>query len=245
MRSLADIVYLDTNLEKCTIRYSGVNFQEFLKVVPRHPNNILLLDNEYWWGEYNENSDLYYLKNSQIEKFIEDHEYQIGDLCWVDFDEINSLDLLEPQEIAELLYLGHIQRPLNSLFFNKIKNSYVYCGHDDGWRTLLYCRYTSDISEFIVNTINLNLSRIKRRVIYSIPETIKDKLLNLSCGGLLIDFQNIEKDKGLISIPIYVIGSIPNMDDMYHEQNKFKYYAKYKGYLEQKNKVWVINDSTW
>lgn len=245
MRKLRDIAYLDTNLEKCTVRFYGINFQEFVKVVPKRLNNILLLTDEYWRGEYNNHSSLYYLKNSQIEKFIEDCEYEVGDFCWVDFDAENSLDLLEPQEIAELLYLGHKQEPLNVLFFDKLKNSYAYCGHDDGWRTLLYCHNISDISEFIVNIIKLDLSNIKRRTIYPISETVKEELLNLSCGGLLIDFHNIAKDKGLISIPLYVIGNSLNMDDMYNEQDKYKYNAKYKGYLKQKNKVWVISDYGW
>lgn len=242
MRNLRDIVYFDTDLQENTTRYYGITFGEFVKIVPRELNNILLIKEEYWRGRYNQNTFLYYITDKELERFIQDNEYDRGDLCWVDFDIKDKLDTLTPQEIAELLYLGHKQQPLNTLFYENLKNYYVYCGHDDGWRTLLYCKETRDISEIISNTILLNLEFLKRRKIYALNESVKEELLILSGDGLLIDFHNVITSKNVISIPLYVIGSKLNMDDMYNNQEKLKYDAKFKGWLEQKNKEWILSD---
>jgi len=234
LRRLRDIVYFDTSFDEFNTRFYGINFSEFLKVSPRKFNNILLLNSEYWRGEYNQNTSLYYLKNDQFEKFIEDDEYSIGDFCWIDFKESSELDTLKPQELAELLYLGHKQCPLNISFFERLNNFYCYCGHDDGWRTKLYCKVKTDISEIISNTVTLNLESFKRRRIYEINTEVKEELLKLSRGGLLIDFSDLVTDRNLISIPFYVIGKDLNMDDMYNNQEKLKYNSQIKGYLKQK-----------
>lgn len=241
MKEIKDIIYIDTNYENSTIRYCGINFREFLKIVPNHLNNILLLTNEYWLGEYNSNISLYYLRDDQYTKFIKEYDYHYGNFCWIDFEDVKSLDLINPQEVAEILYLGHKQKPLNTLFFDNLKNNYAYCSHDDGWRTLLYCRYIADIAEFTVQTINLCLvQNIRGRKIYLIPVHIKDELFRLSCQGLFIDFKNIVIETKLISIPMYIIGNNLNMDDVYNNQDEHKEKAKIKGYLQQKNKVWSI-----
>lgn len=245
MRRLRDIVYFDTSLDESSTRFYGINFCEFLRVSPRKFNNILLLNIEYWRGEYNRNTSLYYLKHDQFEEFVEDDEYSIGDFCWIDFEESSELGRLKPQELAELLYLGHKQRPLNISFFERLNNSYCYCGHDDGWRTKLYCKEKPDISEIISNTVILNLESLKRRRIYEINEGVKDELLKLSSGGLLIDFSNLATDRNLISIPFYVIGKDLNMDDMYNNQEKLKYNTQVKGYLKQKNREWSLSEKSW
>jgi len=245
LRILRDIVYFDTSFDEFNTRFYGINFSEFLKVSPRKFNNILLLNSEYWRGEYNQNTSLYYLKNDQFEKFIEDDEYSIGDFCWIDFKESSELDTLKPQELAELLYLGHKQCPLNISFFERLNNFYCYCGHDDGWRTKLYCKVKTDISEIISNTVTLNLESFKRRRIYEINTEVKEELLKLSRGGLLIDFSDLVTDRNLISIPFYVIGKDLNMDDMYNNKEKLKYNAQIKGYLKQKNREWSLSEKSW
>jgi hypothetical protein len=245
LRRLKDIVYFDTSSDEFNTRFYGINFSEFLKVSPRKFNNILLLNSEYWRGQYNQNTSLYYIKHDQFEKFIEDDEYSVGDFCWIDFEESNELDTLKPQELAELLYLGHKQRQLNISFFQGLNNFYCYCAHDDGWRTKLYCKEIKDIGEIISNTITLNLDYFKRRKIYEINTEVKEELLKLSSGGLLIDFSDLTTDKNLISIPFYVIGKDLNMDDMYNNQEKLKYNSQFRGYLKQKNKEWYLSEKSW
>lgn len=48
------------------------------------------------------------------------------DLCWIDFCDERKLNLLTPQEQAELLYIGHKKEPIRSPFYHQLQNKYVY-----------------------------------------------------------------------------------------------------------------------
>ena len=43
------------------------------------------------------------------EAWSRDGVYNYGDFCWVDFDEMEGLNELPGQILAELLYLGHVK----------------------------------------------------------------------------------------------------------------------------------------
>jgi hypothetical protein len=101
-------------------------------------------------------------------------------------------------------------------------------------------RHYEDLKEIIANKVIGMVSALKRVKTYPFPETVKEKLAVLAENGLLIDFGDISRHKGTISIPIYTIGEFDNMDVMYHEHQKHKYHPKYRAWLEQKNKTWSI-----
>ena len=64
-------------------------------------------------------------------------------------------------------------------------------------------------------------------------------LLKISENGLLVDFNCINRYNGL-EIPIYVIGKLYNMDDLYHNLERYKGKAKQNLLLVYKNKRWIL-----
>ena len=144
-------------------------------------------------------------------------------------------------EIAELLYLGHMFKPVNNPFFDKIQNRFAYLVHDDGWFCRLYCREYTDFQEIIANKIVGEVSTSKRRKIYPISEEIKQQLMNIAENGLLIDFNNMLRFSNSIEIPIYSIGKFLDMDEMYNDLQRHTSRATYSAALIHKNKKWIID----
>lgn len=239
MRKLRDVVYINTDTEKGLVKFYGIQFKDFIRCTPNPIDNALLLKHEYWSEKYHMPSRFMYTTEENISDLIQEDIYNYGDFCWVDFDEEKSLDLMKPQEVAELLYLGHKYIPLESAFFPSLNNQYAYCAHDDGWICLLYCRDIKDFSHVITNYIIRSLSTLKRRKIYQFSDDLRLKLLEISRNGLLIDFDQLIKGYRTIELPIYQIGKYDGMDDMYNDIKMHRNSSKNKAWLVQKNKEWA------
>ncbi|MBA5770603.1 hypothetical protein H3285_29620, partial [Escherichia coli] len=61
-------------------------------------------------------------------------------LCWIDFEDVELLNQLTPQEVAEMLYLAHTRRHLRSPFYYKLQNNFVYLTREDGRYNKVYYR---------------------------------------------------------------------------------------------------------
>ncbi len=240
MRRLRDIVYINSNLEDQTVCYYGIEFKEFIPALNKPIDNILLLKHQYWDAEFHYPSRLEYLNTSGITGLTEENVYNYGDFCWIDFEAEDAIDLLEAEEIAELLYLGHLHKPLNSAFSSKLKNRFAYCAHDDGWHCLLYCKDIYDFTHVIASSIIKTVATSKRRKIYPLPDEIKNYLLQLSQNGLLLGFDKIYKDSKTIEFPIYTIGKFTNMDQMYNDLERHIGKSNFRAALVHKNKTWTI-----
>jgi hypothetical protein len=240
LRRLKDVIYINSNTDKNLVKFYGIQFKDFIKYTPNPIDNVLLIEHEYSSEKYHVPSRFMYTTKENIDDLANDDIYNYGNFCWVDFNEETSLDLLKPQEIAELLYLGHKYIPLNSSSFPNINNQYAYCAHDDGWICLLYCRNIEDFSHVITNYITGNLSTSKRRKIYPFNDDLRLKLLEISLNGLLIDFDKLIKTERTIEIPIYQIGKYDDMDEMYNDIKIHRNNSKNKAWLVQKNRKWSL-----
>lgn len=218
-----------------------MEFNEFIKFIPIELNNVLLLKSEYYGPGYNVKYNFETVNKEEIQDFIKEDIYGYGDFCWVDFDKFENVDSLEPSEVAELLYLGHMFLPVESPFFEKIQNSYAYLAHDDGWFCRLFCKSFEDFREVIANKLVSVVSTSKRRKIYPLHDELKSQLLSMAEDGLLIDFSNVLKCDRSIEIPIYKIGKFVDMDAMYNDLKRHIGRARYSAKLVYKNKVWTIN----
>lgn len=245
MRRLRDVFYVNAYPDENKIIYYGMELIEFLKYSPVELNQLLLLESEYYGADTKSKTNFEIIGKNEMEDFLGENTTNYGDFCWVDFDSRENVEKLEPIEIAELLYLGHMMKPLKTPFFDKIQNRYAYLAHDDGWLCQLYCRYYSDFGEIIANKVINMVSTSKRKKIYPLSEDLKNMLLDLAQKGLMIDFSGILKNHdGSIEIPIYCIGKKIDMDDMYNNLNRYISRAKYSARLIHKSKKWAIEDET-
>lgn len=235
MRKLRDVFYINAFPDNNEVVYYGLEFNEFCKFIPKELRNILLLKSEYFGSRYSHKYNMPIVDEQEMGELLRENVYNFGDFCWVDCDNTSSVDNLEPQEVAELLYLSHMFLPLNSPFFESINNRYAYLAHDDGWFCRVYCRQFGDFSEVIANKVISEVST-PRKKIYPMNEELKLQLLMLANDGLLIDFENIMKCDRSIEIPIYQIGKFIDMDSMYNGLKMHIARAKYSANLIYRNK---------
>lgn len=240
---MRDVFYINAFPENNEIVYYGLQLKEFIKYAPVELNQLLLLEAEYYGtGGFRSSTKFEIVEKNQMEDFLREDIYSYGDFCWVDFNQRENIERLEPFEIAELLYLGHMFKPVSSPFLGKIQNRYAYLAHDDGWFCRLYCKEYSDFQEIIANKIIDMASTSKRKKIYPFPQDIKVKLLSLAENGLLIDFSNILKVDGSVQIPVYSIGKFLDMDEMYNDLKRRINHPRYSAYLVHKNRIWELTD---
>lgn len=241
MRRLRDIFYINAYPENNEVIYYGMQLNEFIKHSPVELNQLLLLQAQYFGTGFRSATNFEIVEKEDMVDFLNEDIYGYGNFCWVDFDKRGNVENLEPFEIAELLYLGHMLKPVTSPFFQKFQNRYAYLAHDDGWFCRLYCKEYSDFQQVIASKIVDNVSTSKRKRIYPISEELKESLLDLSKDGLLIDFSNVIRSNNWIEVPIYQIGKFIDMDDMYNDLQRHISRSKYSARLIHKNKQWNID----
>ena len=241
MRRLRDIFYINAFPENNEIVYYGMQLNEFIKYAPVELSQLLLLEAEYFGTGFRSKTKFEVVTKEEMNDFLKEDVYSYGNFCWVDFNQRENVENLEPFEIAELLYLGHMFKPVKSPFFDKIQNRYAYLAHDDGWFCRLYCNQYSDFQEIIANKLIHRVSTSKKRKVYPLSEEIKEKLMRIAEGGLLIDFSNTLKYSNAIEIPIYRIGKFLDMDHMYNDLERHINHSNYSARLVHRNKKWTID----
>lgn len=127
-----DLIYLNVDPSENRIVTYGIEFKEFIYALDRPLDNILMLSGYFSEGEFEFTTNCEYVPKETIPRIINEDVYRLGDFCWVDFEDIDGLRSLKPAEVAELLYLGHMKKPVTSAFFEKLQNRFAYLAHDDG-----------------------------------------------------------------------------------------------------------------
>lgn len=93
----------------------------------------------------------------QVQDFLRSKAGQTR--CWLDYSSPRFLQELTPNEIAELLYLGHAKTHLSSPFYYKLQNELVYLPLRNGMVNM-YLRNESLFATFLANAINKYMRRI-------------------------------------------------------------------------------------
>lgn len=212
-----NMIYVFENSLSKRFMYYGIEFHEWIRCINRHLD-ILLLQSEFTDGTRHQGTRLTYVPNDDMPKLLSDDIYHYGDFAWVDLNSVYSLDSLTPMELAELLYLAHTWKPLNSPFLFKIDNRFAYLAHDDGWLAHLYCRERNDFATLMSKVIPLKLKALHRVDVPDVSGSTLDGILSLMEQGLLIDFANVEQGANLLNIPMYVVGQFDDMDDLLNYQ---------------------------
>ncbi|MBA4536862.1 hypothetical protein H1Z61_06835 [Bacillus aquiflavi] len=248
---VCDLVYIYLNENNQYILSHGIEFFEFAQTVPNPLGNILLLKHQFDDGDFNMHTLLEYVPSERIEKLIKDDVYDYGDFCWLDFEEEDGLNELTQQEIAELLYLGHLKQHLHTPFYSQLGNQYVYLAHDDGWFNKTYYRHLEDFYWMLGRLIPSKVGKLKfEKSLFRIgkkrsyPTIQQDTLLSLRDmikEGTVISLKKALQNRNRIEIPMWVIGDFANMDDMYevYEQES-NHECDAKLVFDRKSKEWRI-----
>ncbi|MEK5255256.1 hypothetical protein NST74_17470 [Paenibacillus sp. FSL F4-0125] len=234
-----DVIYMIYNENEQSVTSMGIEFIDFINCLTIEPNNILLLASGYTGEDFHYGLRLEFVRRENLNDLYRENVYSYGDFCWVDFDEIITLDDLTPHEKAELLYLGHYKQPLNSPFFEKLNNKFAYLAHDDGWFNKIFYK---DKNQYIDVLGRLVSDRLKsyRKNVSPLSQDMGEQLTLFAKDGILINFYRIIKSRNSIEIPFNIIGRIMDFDDVYNNMERHKAKANSEYWLVYKKEEWAI-----
>ncbi len=125
-----------------SITASGIEFSDLIEALKL--KNIILLKHDFpgeagWCKKNFEICQIDEIKNYKSE-FIA----SFGDFSFIDLPEPNYVDSLEDQEIAEILYFGHMNKPFNSISIKNLRNNFMIIMHDNDYFLNLYFQSAAD-----------------------------------------------------------------------------------------------------
>lgn len=204
--------YIYANLEKLDnlVFAYGIDQSDFVHGIKRLPANIVSLvgvdDDEH---AVNAHTGLNVInEENEIRRYLlQSHPLPIK---WLDYDEVGDLDFLTATEIAELLYLGHMNRPIRSPFNYKLRNHYVFLQQRNGG-IKVYFYYISAFSHVLNAAIirhTLAAYRGRRMFMRSlsvprVPEAILKQLVKLMADGLFIYFDQAMVRQRQLLVPVH------------------------------------------
>lgn len=208
---------------KCFVT-SGISFHDFLSSTRTQIENMLLLKHRFLEVDFHLTSHFEYVEGEAgIRKLARERVSQYGDFCWVDFKDINDLETLEPEEIATLLYLGHMKEPLvGKPLFPRLRNSFAYFATEGEQYTKVYYRYLQDFIYMLCKVIPLQLTKgskknflpfIKGKPLPMIPMSEMEKLLPNMEDGLIFNLEQKKDTRKFIEIPLYKVQSVLGTTD--------------------------------
>ena len=242
---LRDFYYTVCDFEKNEVFAYGATFLDFMKFIRDKPENILLLKASCGDAKWMDDIRLYYIDSDNIENLINDDIYSYGDFCWVDYDDFSKIENISKNELAELLYLGHMFQPLHEANMKWLNNKYIYTAHDDDFYSRVFME---DINRYksVMHGKILDALKGKKKHIEPLPEDMMDYIFKHSGDGILFDFQDISFYDGKTSLNIYKLGKNYNYDEIYDVLKRKKWFTNVTLYLEynSKNKKWNMH-SEW
>jgi len=233
-------VYSDF-MKKHEINYSGIAFWEFIKYLDYPIRNMALIKAEYIGNKYQKNFEIIEgVKN--VTELAKQDIYKWGDFCFIDYKTEGTIDDLSDQEIAELLYLGHMFKPLNGPFFDVLQNRLAYLAHDDGWFCKLFCKGNRTFTSVLTGKIKAAAENKLHGNICTADEKAQSMLLDLAEQGFLIDLDTIQIQNNRCMVDIYVIGKSIVIDDLLNKKDVFKKNASKRYMLFCDCEKWELLD---
>ncbi|MBC1798862.1 hypothetical protein [Listeria booriae] len=191
---------------------SGITFCDFMNGVMSPPQNILLLKHQFQDASFNAHTSFHYTDVRDLAELKKAPVSQYGDFCWVDFEDLDLVNQLTAQEVAELLYLAHTGRHLRSPFYYKLQNNFVYLTMNDGRYNKVYYRNLDQFYHVLAYAIWKNMMQLttekialpfmKRKKIADIPVALLKKFATYFKEGVCISFDDAVKTRNQIEVPI-------------------------------------------
>lgn len=210
---LTNLIYLKVNpLDRFTITW-GISAGDYINGISRIPQNILMINDDV----ENSNSFNVHTKfptitgRSQVRNYVIQGQKTNSLPKWMDYQTKDGLDSLSDDEIADLLYLAHMDVPRQrNPFSAKLRNEYVYLGGSNGF-TRFYFRNFQELDHILELSIKRHLrhqrnnKRIFARPIQMKdinPEILKD-LLRFSVNGIIIAFELGQEVRRQVQMPLF------------------------------------------
>lgn len=210
----ADVVYVHLETVSNLILSYGVSLQDFAGALPRVPNHLLLLTPVDLDDEVDPHTGFNVISGSPaVAAYLTDAH--ITTRKWIDFAHAPYLDEVTPNEVAQLLYLGHAYTHLASPFYYKLRNDYVYLDLPDG-TVKTYYRHLDQFYVVLNRSLKRHLQEKypdlrflfrRRSSIQNVDQTVLRQLEPLFIDGALLSFEHVDIRQRQIHIPIWYLNS--------------------------------------
>ena len=217
------------------IHYDSVSNHVLAKSIAFHlsalpqseiPQNILLLNGKSSLATHDAYTGFMWIKGRKnvLEYLQGVAEGKEAPSNWVDFDSIEFVHQLTPQEIADLLYISHAKTHLHSPFFYKLQNNFIYLCLANEYSKVYY-RKIEQFLPLLSRQVQIEMTDIlnqspkflffgseKEAEAISI-EALKE-MMPLYREGISLAFDQVNKQEDVYEIPIFLT------EDRYHYANK-------------------------
>lgn len=248
-----NLVYIHVETVSHLILSYGISKEDFITSIPRLPTNILSLNPVDYENEIDIATGFNTVTGEEdTARYLNKKTVGLKQ-SWIDFDSQDDLELITPREVAEFLYLGHAFSHIQSPFYYKLQNDYVFLTlPNDALK--IYYRYLTQFynvfSKSIIRHANQSyrekngLFRRRPMTLKKIPKKIVEELMPLFVEGAIIDFSRITINNTKLILPVYIM--IDNVSQMkWHEPTLETESAKLVANLEYRfvDQKWFIEVS--
>jgi hypothetical protein len=223
MRQKRRQIYVNANIQEQVIISSGITFLEFIEYLSNPIENLMLITggSSIILAESTLERGLELVEgNNLVNKLAQEDIYSLGNFCFVDYKSPCRTENLSEKQIAELLFLGHMFKPLDSPFFDILQNRFAYLAHDDGWYCKLYCRDPLEFMSVLCAKIKSHIESSFGVNIYKTPNSLINELVQVATEGLFIDLDKLSSKGDLIAINMYVCGIHENIDKVLNDSQR-------------------------
>ncbi|MHC9537394.1 hypothetical protein ACVQ8P_06350 [Dellaglioa sp. BT-FLS60] len=220
-----NLVYIHIETVSHLILSYGISRADFITSIPKLPTNILSLNPVDYENEIDIATGFNTVTGEEdIARYLNKGTVGVKQ-NWIDFDSQDDLELITPREISEFLYLGHAFSHIQSPFYYKLQNDYVFLTlPNDALK--IYYRYLNQFynvfSKSVIRHVNRSyrekngLFRRRPMTLKKVSKHIIEELMPLFIEGVALDFSVMTVNNTKISVPIYVM--IDNVYQMkWHE----------------------------
>lgn len=208
-------IYVNVSAEEKETVFSGIKFNDFIECVPVPIENILLPSAVFVSEKYFQKFELFEGKG-EIAKLLRKNIRNLGDFCFVDYADPTLVSSLSDMQVAELLYLVHMFKPLKSPFFENLQNKFAYLSHDDGWYCKLYCEEWETSVSILVNKVQRSIQKAFHNNECVLPHDAIEFIRKLSHAGLLVDLDFSMQKRNICTLKLYEVGKCENIDKLFN-----------------------------
>ena len=219
-------IYIHMNEADQFVIFSGLTMQQFVQNAGPL-QHLLLLKHEYEDSSFNIHTQLEFVPDEEVMSFTKEYMDKPTDLRWIDFADERRLNMLTPQEQAELLYIGHKKEPIRSPFYYQLQNRFVYLSNEEESMTKIYFRELNDSIHLVVNILNQVVRDKERGAPFwrrkqkeGYPELTLEQCIAhkpLMKEGVLLSLFKLEKSKATYDLEIRSLPESVFPDEIWDE----------------------------
>ncbi|MGX6992206.1 hypothetical protein CBF34_06600 [Vagococcus penaei] len=228
---LRDYLYVHLDRVSNSILSRGLTHNDFYRYTLHRPQNLLLLNPIDQNGEYETHTGFRVIRGARfVDSYLAIMSQKKGqETKWIDFEDYDVLQRLTANEVAELLYFGHMKSQLNSPFFYKLQNNYAFFEINED-TTKVYYRNIDDfyrilskkLSLLVDDKINTSVSFFRKKIIITeMPVDIVERLKLVMQEGVIFDTSQAGLKNGFFRVPIYIVeDNLRKVDQPYFKSDE-------------------------